>query len=400
MIKCLSKNKEWIFGGIGVFIITAVSKLFSYLLKEELVDVSTAKGTVIVTSSIAIIFIAYAVYGLFDRKHFFSFSKQKLRELATLFLDDEKTNVPKKYKYNCFESYRLYKSKIETINAFICENQGALLEFVYNTSELHKPLKAEVSKEKPDLERIKQSKDRVQDFIIRNMKRAYSSTSDLILRYFDGRPGDEPRICVKLFGSGLVYEDYRRPIEDYTYIRRTKDYDTGCHEVIQNGYAFIDNNIPLHIKEENYKNPRINTLEVVRDLAGKKDFKDPDDWAKYWRDIHLRESETVVRPPRQSCYKSTLIIPMTLLRNNISTNVREHFGIPRLEENDNGRAIYGLLCFDHTQINYFNEETDIPMGYVFADILSLHLIFGEMYTKYSKSFIKGDELIAQREAIS
>ena len=80
---------------------------------------------------------------------------------------------------------------------------------------------------------------------------------------------------------------------------------------------------------------------------------------------------------------------------------KNHFSIPdkivsKKKGNDDdsvGRAIYGFLCFDHQQINYFNTDVDINIGYVFADILSIFLIQRLIYTEYSKTFQKAQEII-------
>lgn len=76
---------------------------------------------------------------------------------------------------------------------------------------------------------------------------------------------------------------------------------------------------------------------------------------------------------------------MTLLGNTLVPEFKTKFKIEEIESK-NDRAIYGFLCFDNHKSNYFIEDIDVSIGYIFADILSLYLIERLRYTKYSETF--------------
>ena len=50
------------------------------------------------------------------------------------------------------------------------------------------------------------------------------------------------------------------------------------------------------------------------------------------------------------------------------------------------RVIFGFLCFDHIDSNYFIENEDVSLGYVFADVLSVYFVSRMMYTSMSDTF--------------
>jgi hypothetical protein len=51
------------------------------------------------------------------------------------------------------------------------------------------------------------------------------------------------------------------------------------------------------------------------------------------------------------------------------------------------------LCFDHPKENYFDEDKDVSVGYVFADILSLYVFVRLIYTEMSKTYGKVEEFM-------
>ncbi|MFH2057955.1 MAG: hypothetical protein ABIJ59_03550 [Pseudomonadota bacterium] len=346
---------------------------------------------------IAFVIIASNLYVILIRKKFHIYFKSKLKELANFFLDERNNKLPYQIQYNCFESYGHHKKIIDVLKRVICINQGELVEFVYDAGELHKPIKEEIGKKEANINFLIDACEKLESEINRRTTKLYGHTYELVLNYFCDRANNAPRICVKEFKDGYVEDVFRYPLEEYCNRKKISEADKGCQEVIAQGYAHLFNNIPMDIKEGKYDNPRIKTLEVMNYISDKSKFNN---WTKCWIDTLTTASDSqrkILSPSDRSCYKSTLIIPMTLLKNEMSDKVREHFKIPGIDGKENSRAIYAILCFDHTQKNYFNEETDIDAGYIFADIFSLYSIYGLMYTKYSKSFNKAKVLIKEYE---
>ncbi len=90
----------------------------------------------------------------------------------------------------------------------------------------------------------------------------------------------------------------------------------------------------------------------------------------------------------ETCYKSTLIIPITFYNNTLQEEFLSRFGMNNFE-----RTIFGYLCFDHIETEYFNDAMDVDFGYIVADILSLYLVTTLIYTKRSTTYEHANELI-------
>ncbi len=76
-----------------------------------------------------------------------------------------------------------------------------------------------------------------------------------------------------------------------------------------------------------------------------------------------------------------MIIPMTLWNSDLSEDFKKRINIKNVD-----RVIFGFLCMDHVDTNFFDEETDVPVGYYFADILSMYLLTRLIYTEISETF--------------
>ena len=137
---------------------------------------------------------------------------------------------------------------------------------------------------------------------------------------------------------------------------------------------------------QRYKNTRLRT-DRVNDFLNSAVVKSTGNinttqWRSLW--IGAEEEENF-----KSAYRSTLIVPITLINSTLSLDfcnfVKEH---TNSKENSRhiDRTILGFLCFDHVDPNYFNEDSDVDVGYMFADWLSLFLFVRYMYTTMSKSF--------------
>lgn len=91
-------------------------------------------------------------------------------------------------------------------------------------------------------------------------------------------------------------------------------------------------------------------------------------------------------------YKSTLIVPMTLWNNDLSEEFKELVNLDNVD-----RTIFGFLCFDHVDADYFDEENDVALGYVFADILSMYIFARLIYMESSKTFSDRRRLVQIRK---
>ena len=105
-----------------------------------------------------------------------------------------------------------------------------------------------------------------------------------------------------------------------------------------------------------------------------------ENWVKCWRG-NKDELKTTATEDHQNCYKSTLIIPLTLWGNKLGPRFKN-----KIRMKDIGRTIFGYLCLDHISTDYFNSVLDVDSGYVYADILSLYLLIRIVYIDQSETF--------------
>ena len=60
------------------------------------------------------------------------------------------------------------------------------------------------------------------------------------------------------------------------------------------------------------------------------------------------------------------------------------------------RTIFGFLCFDHVDENYFDQENDVSVGYVFADLLSMYVFTRLIYMEISKTYSKIEKRLGEQ----
>jgi hypothetical protein len=64
----------------------------------------------------------------------------------------------------------------------------------------------------------------------------------------------------------------------------------------------------------------------------------------------------------------------------------------RFKFNSDPKRCFGFLCLDHQHAKYFNEEEDIDIAYIYADMISLYLMTRLSYTTYSDTFVEAQRL--------
>ncbi len=112
------------------------------------------------------------------------------------------------------------------------------------------------------------------------------------------------------------------------------------------------------------------------------------DWQNCW------EKFTNQTPCPNSFYKSTLVIPMTL-RNETFSREFEKLVLNGDKNKANKKTMFGFLCIDHRHTDYFNLDSDVRIGYIFADILSLFLIVRKICIIKSPIYDEINELVKQ-----
>lgn len=158
------------------------------------------------------------------------------------------------------------------------------------------------------------------------------------------------------------------------------------------GNYYFCPDIPERVKKQEYKNPRLiisNALEYKKPSFRRlreRFFSGPDrEWMKCWSTPVVRSSRLTLPP--EACYKSTLVVPMTLYNNQLSAEFRDLFRVKDISP----QSIYGFFCLDNHMRYYFNDNEDVCMGYIFADLLSQYLITKLIYTENSETFSKAKQ---------
>jgi len=222
----------------------------------------------------------------------------------------------------------------------------------------------------------------------RNLDAAFRKAAEYMHEYFqiDNRHKPcKPRICVKTAFEGKIVDLFRDcgPTMSNSF---PSDQNTGFDSTIKDGKHFVCNDIPKVAKKGLYLNTRLDSRHVadykIPTWFGKhicSRFSDEPhadtEWEKCW------DVGSPSNPKPETCYKSTLIIPMTLRGADVSRDLREILHLDATHE----KSTFGYLCFDHRQTGFF-READIDVGYFFADMLSLYMINHKNYIHNSGTF--------------
>lgn len=378
------KQYAWIFSGIGTAIIVALYEFFKSSQTGILAPI--AIGSVII-----LIYIALSqIVSFLKRKDFFSYFKAKIKELLYLILEDKKTYIESSDKFNVFVLHEKMLVLTDSINRFICFNQGVYANYSFMAGRYHKKMKEEFIKDAKDMDALKgyclDLKNHLHNKFVNVCEENYRKH---IKRYFEGRSKHDVRMTVKgCSRDGKMVDMFRLHYEYLT--NYSPEENSGFLHVRDRGSYFLCNNIPQNASDDKYFNPRLMNDRVrkyLQDLEEYNKQEDLDRWIDCW--IPNRKGDEIIKPTTDSCYKSTLIIPITLMNNEgLSDEFRNHFKIPVAPRSSDkiSRAVYGLLCFDHRNVDFFIEDIDVKVGYIYADILSLYLVDLLNYMDYSDTF--------------
>ena len=262
----------------------------------------------------------------------------------------------------------------EVITRAIWLNQGKYLQYAFLAAERHRALKEELAKSDPQERDVARKANALVDFMNKEFFEAVQENFSVLHTYFGSRSSTPPRICVKgnfrVGGSDRVITVFRDRVVPYTSNVKI-DRNSGFSHVERTGKYFLENDILISAGNGRYINPRLDS-NSVKHLSRTHEVQQAE-WEKCWRDA----------TSAADCYRSTLIVPMTLRENEFSSEFKRLVRI-----NDVGRPIFGYLCIDHSEPNYFDEENDVRVGYVFADILSMYLFSRMINIEVSKTYEK------------
>lgn len=300
-------------------------------------------------------------------------------------LNEMLLNIPEEKDH----SYYWDNYDAKALRDFACINQGELIQYMFLAGEFHKDLKTEFNRKTRNPDIIREKQERLINHLEQKFGDAVAKSFAEIHKMFDCRHIESPRICLKVnrgINRKLIVPAFRDVKVTYNSSCKVEE-NTGFEEIKENGRYFHCENIPEAAKSANYINPRLISKEVdkyelrCKPLSSQRRNNKDNEWVKCWRASKMVKGKT--KQHYSNCYKSTLIIPLTLWNNKLAKLFVEKFNMKNVE-----RTIFGYLCFDHIETYYFYEDFDVNAGYIFADLLSLYLLTYIIYIDQSKTYKK------------
>jgi len=293
---------------------------------------------------------------------------------------------------NCFDMMNVLRNAI-------CYNQGRLVQFMFSAAEKHKDLRIycdAFEKDCGDFHVLKNKLLGLRSYIDESLVKNINRNIDYLYQYFYGRSDSAPRICLKgkssINGQNQIVRVFSD--ESISYNSSVDISRSTAYQYIQSfGKYYIENDIPKAVTEGRYKNSRLSDSKLSSFLRDGVDLSDV--WPSCWNDAGLADGS--------SYYKSTLIIPVTLKNNKLDFDFVEKFnskiykglGETDLNPGQIERTIFAFLCLDHVDEWYFEEEYDVKIGYVIADMISFYLFLRAMYIEVSDVFSRAREILRQ-----
>jgi hypothetical protein len=342
-----------------------------------------------------------------------------------LFKNPRQENLSTKGLHDRLKHYSLYIKTLESqrselslylqqfskgIRDAICFNQGEYIQYTFLAGEAHKVLRIAYETSPHDISIVHDTCMYLENILNRNMERVSQENFKFIKNYFSGRHPIEPRVCIKVpydqdETHKLVIQLFRDRKVNYL-SEYPLEANSGFWTVKRTGRWFLSNNIPKEVAQNLYLNDRLDytaVKEYDNQKSHKADSRDEDStyggasgfeydqkWIACWKKPVSLEGAVLEVDPT-SCYKSTLIVPMTLWNNKLDEGFREVINKKlkiKIKEDEISRIIFGYLCIDHVEEEYFNKKMDIDIGYMFADMLSLYLMTRLIYTDLSETFCR------------
>ena len=300
------------------------------------------------------------------------------------------------------------EASISFIKDVVCYNQGRLADYYFLTNKKHKDLKgklleiqnAQTSPSNGQLSELSELYEDLNSYISMGFREVCSKNFQSLIRFYSyrARNGPPPRICLKAVRDQNVVTLARNQYSSALEEELPASSNSAFMEIKDTSSFYFCSDIPKAIQRNKYKNPRIHE-DVVKRFNKKpgpwrswtirRGMGEDEKWIQCWKRIQSPAGETM--PDVTTCYKSTLVIPMSLIANDssLSNEFREHFHI----KYGSSKVNIAFLCFDHVNINFFNRKEDVNVGYIFSDLLSLYLIQSLNCTDYSKIFNESTHIL-------
>jgi hypothetical protein len=293
-------------------------------------------------------------------------------------------------EYSLEQKYDRCKKVLSITRSAVCANQGQLVQFMFLAAEKHKALRVLMqAPQRRDAGLIKEKILELRDYIDFHLKKNIDRNIEYIYQYFDGRCDIKPRICIK--GKSVVDKKHQiiRIFSDKSLQYNSNvdiDKSSAYKYIKDNGRYYLQNDIPGSVKRNTYENSRLDIDKINHYMSIDADLNSV--WSNCWKNSPIDERNGL------SFYKSTLIIPVTLLNNALdkefvyefNSKIDKEVGESVINPNEIERTIFAFLCIDHVEKWYFDEEDDVRIGYMIADLISFYLFLRVMYIEISDVF--------------
>ncbi|NTW88130.1 MAG: hypothetical protein HGB26_03195 [Desulfobulbaceae bacterium] len=293
-------------------------------------------------------------------------------------------------EYAMLRDYEKVSRVLSILKNSMCSNQGQLIQFMFLAAEKHKALRlCWDSVSQHDIEELKTLVVDLRDYVDNYVKRVIETNIQYLYQYFHDRDGATPRICIKgksfIDGNPKIVRVFSDDLVEYD-----SDIDieksTAYKFIETNGQYFLQNNIPDAASIGEYQNARFDYDKINALVLDNIDLNNA--WERCWKKHEDYKGD------KTSFYKSTLVIPVTLLNNKLdyefvyefNSKIDSGVGKSELNPNEIERTIFAFLCIDHVDRWYFNEDADVKVGYVIADFMSYYIFLRTMYMEVSDVF--------------
>lgn len=220
------------------------------------------------------------------------------------------------------------------------------------------------------------------------------------------------RICVKGV-IGMRSDGDGQTAAVFDVFRENDEYRSEVYETINNtGFKVAGktkrpyrcNNIPKDAKIGKYKNPRLvsgslNLYKLPWLISFRRWSSTDKNWMSCWEpytDSTLEQSK-----PPESCYKSTLVIPIVLRGSDGDSEFVELLKSKMKVQIGTGSSIdqvLGFLCFDHRRRGFFSNFDNV-IGASFAEMLGIYLMTRYLLTSLSTTYENSQERLAEKGLI-
>lgn len=304
--------------------------------------------------------------------------------------------------------------------------------FAFTALEAHKTLRQVQGGR--DKTAITPALDNLETYITVAIDNALDRNFQLLLDYFAVRvratplSPQPPRIALKLivppedktsgYEKSIVFTRKRSGKE----LRKYKSqYPLETHsvflDILRTGEAQVVQDIPERCGNGPYRNARLDPgmAKAYFDRRCEGEISDayPDEpWIACWKDEHPKQPRKMPgQAHATSCYKSTLVIPVTLvghikalLDGDIEEQGQDIAFVKEFAEKVGAsevaieRFLLGFLCLDHVDRNYFEHgrsSNDMHLGYMVADMISLYILLNMVLWDYSETVKEAKTILSE-----